>query len=293
LTVLGPFVAGFVLLLLAATLTTGSRLRRGLGIALALAALLPAWLVPPGHTLVRPIWVLFSFVGVMRSTDLGRMDRPIAGRLIHVVSVVDTRRLRRAPPAVDGLALRGAAAWEAAALAGWYGVSALGPPASAAAWVARWAFALLFVYAFSAGAYLLLAAAYRAFGFVTPALHVAPLASRSVQEFWGERWNLTVSRWLGETFFRPLARRRRPIRGALLAFLASALLHAYIAWIAVGVRMGLWSLAFFLAQGGIILLERRLVVRRWAPWAGHAWTVAWMTLLSPLFTEPMVRAMGR
>ena len=40
------------------------------------------------------------------------------------------------------------------------------------------------------------------------------------------------------------------------------------------------------------LAERGLGVRRWAPWAGHAWTVAVLGALSPLMVEPGLRVLG-
>jgi D-alanyl-lipoteichoic acid acyltransferase DltB (MBOAT superfamily) len=113
-----------------------------------------------------------------------------------------------------------------------------------------------------------------------------------VQEFWGERWNRTVSLWLAETFFRPLARRRHPVLGGAAAFLASAVLHAYIAWVAVSWAMALVMLAYFLAQAVVIGLERVLGVRSWSAAAGHAWAIAWLVGLSPLFLEPALCAFG-
>ncbi len=288
----GPLALVVVIVLAAAAVTTGSRWQRALGLTLGLTALLPACLVPAEHTLLRPMWVVGAFAGVMRTTDLYRGRWSVRDRLVHVLSVVDTRRLVLARPAFDAVAVLTGLAWGMVAWASYRGLVLVGHPADAFAWLARWLGGLVFVYTLSAGAYCFLHAGYRVVGLVTPPLHVAPAAARSVQEFWGVRWNRTVSAWLGETFFRPLARRRRPVLGASLAFLASAVIHAYLTWVGVGAAMALAMLVFFLAQAVVIFLEWRLAVRSWPPAAGHAWTVLWMTGLSPLFTEPLVRALG-
>jgi hypothetical protein len=56
--------------------------------------------------------------------------------------------------------------------------------------------------------------------------------------------------------------------------------------------MGACTFAYFVAQGAIMKLERVAGVRRWAPWAGHAWTVVWMLALAPGFVEPIVQGLG-
>jgi hypothetical protein len=36
-------------------------------------------------------------------------------------------------------------------------------------------------------------------------------------------------------------------------------------------------------------IEQAIGVRRWPAAAGHAWTIAWMLALSPMFVEPVLR----
>lgn len=276
----------------AAVVTAGSRRRRTLGVTLALTSMLTPWLVGAEHTLIRAIWVLGSFVGAMRTIDLTRGSWPTGARVAHIFSIVDDRRLLPTPPKVDVTGLGRCVAWEALAVGAYLSVPLAAHFAGPIYWVWRWFFALAFIYALSAGAYLLATIVYGAIGFRTPPLHIAPAAARSVQEFWGERWNRIVNGWLAETFFRPLARRRRPALGALAAFMASAVLHAYIVLVAVNWGMALVMLAYFLLQAAIIALERVLRVRAWQPVAGHAWTILWMVSLSPLFSEPALRAFG-
>lgn len=270
----------------------GGRVRRALGALLAASSMAPAMLTPRDHAVFRALWVVIAFAGFARSVDLTRGTWSLGARLVHVLSVVDERRLVRARPLFDVAALAQATLWELLAFVLYLGIGLASRFEGPLYWFVRWLFALAIVYTLSAGAYRLLFFAYRAIGFITPPLHVAPAASRSVQEFWGERWNRTIGLWLGETFFRPLARRRRPVLGVLAAFAASALVHAYIAWVAVSWAMAIATLVFFLSQAVVIALERVLRVRDWSRPAGHAWAIAWMAGLSPLFTEPMLQAFG-
>jgi hypothetical protein len=282
--------------LLAATLLAGGPVRRALGLLVVAAGPFTPLLVPASHTTVRGLWAIVAMTGVLRTLDLLHGHWSLRERIVHVLSIVDTRRLSRPThcnmrSGLVPLVLQ-ATAWEALALGAYLAWIHATPGGLATFWLTRWSLGLVFVYAFSEGAYQLLGAGYRVAGFVTPPLHIVPLASRSVQEFWGARWNRTVSIWLGDHCFRPLARRRRPLLGALLAFATSGLLHAYIAWVAVGGWMALWALVYFVSQGFVMMLELPLKVRRWRPVVGHVWTIAWMVLLSPGFTEPMARTLG-
>src|SRR5262249_23617594 len=123
---------------------------------------------------------------------------------------------------------------------------------------------------------------------VPPVLHDDPILSRSVQEFWGERWNRIVSAWLAANCLWPLARRRRPLLGLAAAFAASALLHAYLTWAALALPSAMEMGVFFLIQAVIVLFERRVGVPRWPGAAARAWTVATLLLTSPLFVGPFL-----
>jgi hypothetical protein len=124
-------------------------------------------------------------------------------------------------------------------------------------------------------------------------LHDAPIRARTVGEFWGRRWNRAVSIWLGEQAFRPAAKRFGAPVGVLAAFGASALLHAVPVWIALDVRHAVPMGAFFLLHGGIVLLESKLRVQKWAPALGHLWTVGVFAVTLPLFAEPLLASLGR
>jgi hypothetical protein len=288
-----PFLLVLAIGAAAAVLTTGTLVRRISGIALASTVVLTPWLLPPSHTLVRGLLAIFLAVGLFRVIDLRSGTWSLGERVRHVLSVVDTRKIQRAPPRIEVGALGLAGAWALLALLS-YGLLTRVAPGVNGPWhrVLRWTGALAFVYTLSEGAYLVIFAAHRAVGLVTPLLHNHPAAALTVQEFWGKRWNRTVSAWLGETLFWPMARRRRPVVGVCLAFGVSGVMHAYVAYVAVGTVMALSMLGFFALQGALVLVEGATRATRWGRVRSRLWTVAWMAGASPMFTEPMLRAMG-
>jgi hypothetical protein len=273
------------LLLLAALVTAGPPWRRALGLALAVAAAL--WpLTLDGTPLARGTAALLTFWSAARVLDLARERRPLAPahRMAHAVAILDTRKLRRVPAWFDRVDLLAAAAWLLVAV-----------HARAAAeqhlgdLPLRWALGALFLYAAAEAANSLAKFGLAAFGFHGPTLHDTPIAARSLREFWGERWNISVSRWLRAHIFLPLARRRRARLGLVLAFLASAGLHAWSVGVALGPRMALSMGSFFLIQAGLAALEGRMRVDRWPELAARVWTLGAVLLPSPLFVEPLLR----
>ena len=117
--------------------------------------------------------------------------------------------------------------------------------------------------------------------------------ARTVAEFWGKRWNRAVGEWLGEFVFAPLARCGHPALGLMSAFVASALVHAWLAAVALGeLRAALSIAAYFVVQGGAVLVERRLGVRAWPPAVARAWTALVVAGPSPLGVGPFLRTLG-
>lgn len=271
------------LLLLAALITAGPPWRRDLGLVLALLLLL--WpLAIPGSPLLRGCLALFGFWGAARILDLARATRPLRPlqRVGLVVSVIDTRHLRWSAARVDLGALLKACAWLPLALAALWAALRCDPPL-------RWLLGALVVYAVAEGLEGLVRAILALLGAESPPLHRTPIASRSLREFWGERWNLIVNRWLRTHFYMPLARRRRPVQGFALAFLASAVLHAWFIGVALGPKLAASMALYFVVEGLLLALEVPLGVARWPAAAGRAWMLACTLLPSPLFVEPMLR----
>lgn len=140
----------------------------------------------------------------------------------------------------------------------------------------------------------LLAGVWQAAGFADARpLFRAPLASRTLGEFWSRRWNLAFSEMVQLAAYRPLVGRAGPTAAALAGFLLSGLLHEVA--ISGPVRAGYGGpITYFVLHGVLVLLERRSkpLARALAsrPWLGRAWTLGWLALPLPiLFHPPFLR----
>ena len=272
------------LLLLAALVTAGPPWRRGLGLALA-GLLLPACFALPDLPLLRGVVALLAFWGCARVVDLTREPGPMTplARMLFVVAIIDTRRLERIAPRLDHAALLRLAVWIPVGLLALHTGLAHGPGPL------RWGSGALAMYALGETGDALFRGLLALLGARAPAIQRTPIAATSLREFWGERWNLVVNRWLREHCFLPWARRRRPGRGLALAFLASAAIHAWFIGVALGPRMALCMGLYFVIQGVLLALERPLRVALWPALAARVWTLAGTLLPAPLFVEPMLR----
>jgi hypothetical protein len=283
----GPLSALLLQSALAGVAALLARRSKVVALVLGAAAFLGApWLAGP-NALLRGLCALLGGVGLLRVIDVVRLRAPWSAgrRVLHVLSFVDSRTLRRAPRELDVRAALRALLW--AALAGGAFHVAHSPHL-----LVRWGGGLVLAYAVIESGYLLIGAAYRALGFAAPRLHISPIASLSVGELWGARWARPVSAWLRETCFRPLARRGHPMLGLLLGFVASAVGHAYPVVVALDLQMAAMMFAFFVVQGAFVIIEARLGASRWSRPARRAWTVALMVASSPLFVEPALRVLG-
>jgi D-alanyl-lipoteichoic acid acyltransferase DltB (MBOAT superfamily) len=120
-------------------------------------------------------------------------------------------------------------------------------------------------------------------------IHDTPIAARSLRDFWGKRWNRPVSAWLYRLIFLPLARQHRPCLGLFCACLASGVLHAWVALVALGACAAFEVAVFFCLQGVLILAEDRLHVHAWPVTLARVWTLAVLLATSPLVICPYLR----
>lgn len=263
-----------------------SRRAKIAAIVIALVGVFGAPWLAGSSALARGGSTLLGFIGLIRVVDVVRTREPWSEwrRLLHVESFVDSRALQRAPMRLDVLAFGRALLWAGAAAIGLRVAQMPGL-------VPRWTGGAVFTYAVIEAGYAVAGATYRALGFLAPPLHVYPIASLSITELWGKRWAIPVSAWLRENCYRPLARRGRPRLGLLFGFVASGFGHAYPIFVAVGLRMAGWMIAFFVVQGLAVVVEARLGVGRWPRMARRAWTVAIMLASSPLFVEPALQVL--
>jgi hypothetical protein len=282
-------------------LATGSLLRRGLSVALATLALVVPFEIGQGSVLraavgLELLWVCVKVIGLARE----RTPRSALFRALHLLVLHDLRHdgafrgLRpgerpRWKPELRWRWLLASCAWGAcAAPLCWLALfQALALPAPGG-WLLRCAAGLGFAYTGVAGALGLFEFVYRACGLRPPIFHQQPILATSVGEFWGRRWNRIVGSWLFAAFYRPLAARGQPGWGLIAAFVASAVLHLYFTWAAVGLGAGARMALFFVLQLPPLWLERRLAQSRWPSPARRLWTLGWLGLCSPLFVEPML-----
>lgn len=274
-----------VLLVLAALVTAGSSLRRVFGLALAL----PMFALPfqAESTMARAILAGAAFWGFARLIDLAREPRPLSPlhRAAHVLAVVDSRRVSFTAPHLDLRAFGRVALAAAAAYLALWTAHVHAPDGGPLRWLAG----VVFMYGFAECLAGSLHAVGALIGAQIPPIHRHPILARSLRDFWGERWNLPVNRWLRQHCFMPLARRGRAGLGLTLAFAVSVLLHAWIVAVALDAEMVARTALFFALQGALLSAEGPLGVARWSQPLARAWTLAGTILPSPLFTEPMLR----
>ncbi len=286
------FVLAAMFLLTAAVLVKGPRWQRKCALLSAIAAAGVPWLAPADGPLLRggaavwTTWCLGRVIDLVSEVH----DRSFGARLWHVFGLVDTRQATFTAPGVDTTALGKTIFYAILAAIGLIVAIDMAAGIDGTwSWIVRWFGGALFFYSLADAVEGGVRTLYRAAGVIVPRQHVLPIASRSVQEFWGKRWNRAVGGWLRTHCFLPFARRRQIRIGFVAAFCASAVFHAYFTWVAVGAGMALTMLVFFLIQGVFVLLELRAGVARWHPFFAHTWTVVAVLGCSPLFIEPFLQ----
>jgi len=111
------------------------------------------------------------------------------------------------------------------------------------------------------GLFHLLALGWRAAGVPVTSLMRAPLLSRSVSEFWAERWNTAFNRLATRLLFRPFHRVFGLSTATMFVFLISGLIHDLVISLPARGGYGLPTL-YFLFQGAAILFARTNFARR-------------------------------
>lgn len=269
--------------------------RRLTSVGIALLGLGWAFVWPAEMSGLRAILTVMALLSVMRSLDLAAdgASWDWSHRVWQMVGVVDIRELQRREEVdrrwefaelIWGLGyLTGAVSLVSAALI-------VGPLDEPWIWPVRWLCGAGAMYCVPEATQHLVRFVYSGFGYDTPPLHRQPVLSCSIREFWGERWNLVVHRWLRRHFFWPLARRRRRNLGVILAFLASAALHAWFIFAAVGWPLAGAMGAFFLLQGMLVVIEAKLGwSTRSSGLSARIWALGGVLLPSPLFVEPALQ----
>jgi D-alanyl-lipoteichoic acid acyltransferase DltB (MBOAT superfamily) len=133
------------------------------------------------------------------------------------------------------------------------------------------------------GFFHLLSCFWRCFGIDARPLMNRPLASTSLSEFWGRRWNTAFRDLTHRYLFRPCTSRFGPRWGLFAGFLFSGVVHDLV--ISVPARGGYGGpTVFFAIQGAALVFERSSTGRRiglGAGWTGRAFAI--LILASPVF----------
>ncbi len=139
----------------------------------------------------------------------------------------------------------------------------------------------------------LMAGVWRRVGADCRSMFRAPLASFSLREFWGRRWNIGFSEMTALGVYRPLRTRLGTQGATFIGFVFSGMLHELAITVPVMECLGL-PLCYFALHGCAMLaetrLERRGIVFRDHPVLARIWTSGWMVLPLPLlFPVPFLR----
>lgn len=122
-------------------------------------------------------------------------------------------------------------------------------------WVAGWLGMIGIAFVLHFGLFDLISCGWRSIGIAAVPLMDWPIASHSVTEFWGKRWNRAFRDLTFRFLFRPLASRLGTPVAMLTGFVVSGLIHdLVISWPAGG-GYG-WPTLFFSIQGLAVVLER-------------------------------------
>lgn len=258
-----------------------------------LAGLAPfvTWLAPPEPAIARFLIAMSGMLTLFHVVDLTRDRRNLSARdrVWFTLTPFDTRAIERIRPTFHPRLVLALLAWTALTTTAFWVHETQLPESGPERLLVRWTTGLVGFYSLVEVMGAAMLQGYLLAGMRPPPLHLTPMLARTVQEFWGERWNLEVRRWLHLHAFMPLARRRKPVVGVLAAFFGSTLLHVWLMLPSRGLELaGMWA-SFFMAQGLIIIVERKLQVAKWRRPFAHVWTKTLLILTSPLFIEPILR----
>ena len=133
------------------------------------------------------------------------------------------------------------------------------------------------------GSFHLLALFWQSKGIDAQQIMDHPLASKSLSEFWGNRWNLGFRQLAFDIIFRPLHRRIGAVSASLLVFLASGLIHDLVISVPARGGYGLPT-AYFLIQGFGVALERSKAGKRLGLQRGvGGWLFLFIVAAAPAF----------
>lgn len=124
-------------------------------------------------------------------------------------------------------------------------------PALVRGWIGL--FGLIFLLHF--GSFHLIALFWQACGIAAQPIMSKPILSKTLSEFWGQRWNLGFRQLAYDLLFRPLHKRIGVAAASLAVFLASGVIHDLVISLPARGGYGLPT-TYFIVQGLGVTLER-------------------------------------
>jgi predicted DCC family thiol-disulfide oxidoreductase YuxK len=160
-----------------------------------------------------------------------------------------------------------------------FSLARLAPDHLLAGWIGM--IGLIFILHF--GLFDLSAIAWRMAGVDAKPIMNAPIKAKSLNEFWGRRWNGAFNQLVLDIFFRPLARSVGTVRATLAAFLISGLVHELVISLPAGAGYGLPT-AYFLLQGWGVVAQRSSIGKRFRLRQGsRGWLFTMLLTAGPAF----------
>ena len=133
------------------------------------------------------------------------------------------------------------------------------------------------------GSFHLIALFWQARGVAAQPIMSNPIASKTLSEFWGKRWNLGFRQLAYDLIFRPLHKKIGPAASSLLVFLFSGLIHDLVISLPARAGYGLPT-TYFLAQGFGVILERSTFGRKLGLQQGlPGWIFLFVVAAGPVF----------
>ncbi len=136
------------------------------------------------------------------------------------------------------------------------------------------------------GLFNLIAGFWRGLGFGAYELFRSPLRARSLEEFWGRRWNLAFTEMTAWSVFRPLKHRLGIRIAGCAAFLVSGALHEVAITLPVGMCYGLPTLYFVLQWVGIGVEQRWFAKDKAPTGPRRGWAMLCVIVPLPLVFPP-------
>jgi hypothetical protein len=142
-------------------------------------------------------------------------------------------------------------------------------------------FGLIFLLHF--GTFHLIALFWQVMGVAAEPIMSKPTLSKTLSEFWGQRWNLGFRQLAYDLIFQPLHKRTGVAVAGLLVFVASGLIHDLVISLPAGSGYGLPT-GYFILQGLGVTTERSALGRKMGLQKGpSAWIFMLIVSAAPAF----------